>query len=289
MNDEVYEAIIQQCNKLSQSIDQIIIRIAGGEPLLVFEKWRKHLDKLINPNIAIDIITNLTLMPDGFIEWLKNRQAFISVSLDGLEYSKPYKNGATSSFDVIKNLEILKRHEIIPHIMTTIPNDNLSQLPQLSKYIFKNNLTWRISLDYFYNENDSENIIGIFQNILKKAIDYDYPLHKIRFNNCGINNYNSCCAGEKLFAIDTNGNIYQCQTLLGQKPLGNILHDNILKVLKPIKHKTCECPIFSSCNGDCPLYNNGKHKDVFCRIAKGFMLSLIEQSIKIKEKEYAKL
>jgi radical SAM protein with 4Fe4S-binding SPASM domain len=108
----------------------------------------------------------------------------------------------------------------------------------------------------------------------------------------------SCRAGKELFAIYINGDIFTCHTLFGSKPLANIKDGRDLIEIFTDKENSfndlklddsCKvCSIGDICNGDCPLYNTQKRKKYFCKIAKEFMLSLIENKIEVcKEMLYA--
>ena len=61
------------------------VEIQGGEPLLVFDKLKKLIAKVfeIRASAEIVICTNLQNIPEGFWEFIKPKNVFISTSIDG--------------------------------------------------------------------------------------------------------------------------------------------------------------------------------------------------------------
>lgn len=78
MSDETYEKMNEIFLKMLETgeKDYLIYRLAGGEPLLVFDKWKSHMDNFLNKvgdKGSIAIITNLTQLQMKFLNGLKIR------------------------------------------------------------------------------------------------------------------------------------------------------------------------------------------------------------------------
>jgi uncharacterized protein len=303
MSDEVYELIFDKLYTSYKNgvTKKVYPRISGGEPLLVFDRWKdKALDfkKKVGGDCLIEVLTNLTILPNDILKYVANNEFLLNVSLDGIDYSKPYKNGLSSSKVVLDNIERLKKYQPHFYIMTTL-QDNLVELPKLAEYVGENKFDWNITLEHSYNGYpDYRDIVNTLKLVIKVLKDKRYDLEAVRFNYCGIGKQMSCRAGKELFAIYINGDIFTCHTLFGSKPLANIKDGRDLIEIFTDKENSfndlklddsCKvCSIGDICNGDCPLYNTQKRKKYFCKIAKEFMLSLIENKIEVcKEMLYA--
>jgi uncharacterized protein len=278
--NKINEYYLDKLNK--NKIDYVYYRLAGGEPLLVFNKYKDELKRFISSNpkkIHIEIITNLTIIPSKLIDLLKEYPYNIGlcVSLDSLEYSKPYHNGNSSSQIVINNIKTIKNMSPKTSIsISTVITDNAKHLKDMVKYVADNEISiWDMSFDnYAENNVDIEAIKENLNNLILEVEKNKYSFLRIRFNGINFKNNSGCGAGENLICIDTNGDVYPCQTLLEieKEKLGNIFNENLKNYIKVGCDKICsECSIFEYCAGECKYHNCRRRKQYFCPLVKYYV------------------
>ena len=230
MSDETYEKMNEIFLKMLETgeKDYFIYRLAGGEPLLVFDKWKPHMDNFLNKvgdKGSVAIITNLTQLSDEVLEWAKDKNVSFSISLDGFSYSKPFHNGESSAEIVKKNIDRVIAYNKPIEISSVIDKNSFDDIEELAEWIAERNLGWGVYLDHFFcGEMDMNVIIDKMCNVLDilKKHNYDY-YNRFKFSNIMINTtYEGCTAGEKLITVFVNGDIYPCQTTVYKEKICNI-------------------------------------------------------------------
>ena len=283
MEDYIYKKSIDYfINALgSGRTDYIKLRISGGEPLLVFDRWKKHIGRFLEYTKryncgGVEILTNMTILPNGFIEYIKRYDNLgINISLDGMTYSKPYINGSTSSYDVIENLEWVQEYKDI--FLMTVITENGKYLSEIANYV-NDNMKWEVQFNKYYEKTDIdltiENIKKMLDILYIKGFDIK---NNLLFNYCDMRTERMCSAGYFMFYIDCDGSIYDCQMQTGFKSLTNIMNNDLIEKLgknkKKIEINKCnDCSIYKYCHGDCPFLNNEKRKEYFCPIMKEYFI-----------------
>jgi sulfatase maturation enzyme AslB (radical SAM superfamily) len=249
MEQPVYDALEKLI--LNSGADLFKLRFAGGEPLIVFNKWRKFAEKMLNhPQTRIEILTNLRQIPKGFVSFAQKKNVNISVSIDA-----GFKNKVLDS-TIVQHMERIKN----PYwVMTTLTEDNLVGIMRLANFIGAKKYGWAISTDYFWKgepsfEKLTASMVAVIQ-ILKR---YRYNFDNFMFNNMDFSTSNArgsgCCAGNEMFSVYCDGSICQCQTLNKQEKIGDVFHG-----YKRTQRKTNEictkCSIRDYCSCWCPLYH----------------------------------
>ncbi len=286
-------------------VDSVIYRLAGGEPFLLFDEWKEFGEVFLNKNNSkgkLGILTNLTILNDDHIEFLRKykNQISLSISLDGYNYSKPNVNGESTAEVVRKNIEKLLNAGVRRIGISTVINDRSfdnNDIEQLSTWIAERNLPWNIGLNHFYKgEIPAELICSKIKQVIQNLSSHNFDLyHMFKFNNLNLDcTYEGCTAGEKLLAIGVDGSIYPCQTLLNSQPICNIFDNvDIMQELKKqkiynlgcnyiIPEKCKNCALLETCKGGCKLHNNRKYT---CDIIKKVSLFLIKEILKKESEE----
>lgn len=305
MSAETYQRINEVFLKMLQTgeKDRVIYRLAGGEPLLMFDKWKSPIDDFLNQaqeKGCIAVLTNLTYLTDEMIEYFKTRPFGFSVSLDGFSYSKPFHNGKSSA-DVVKtNIDrLLAIHKGV-NISTVIDKNSFDDIDKLAEWIAARNLSWGVSLDHFFCGEMGLNVViskmlDVLDILYAKGYDIE---NNFMFNNLKINNdYEGCTAGEKLITIFVNGDVFPCQTTVYKEPICNIFDtDDIIGELKK-QHKyklgynftlpdKCKgCSIASICGGGCKENNKEINKNYTCDIIKAVVLYMMKLTLKGGQKD----
>ena len=117
---------------LQSSSDYLDFEFQGGEPLLNFEVIKyivEYSKDVSDKHINYSIVSNLTLLTDEMIEFIKNNNISISTSIDGNELvhnlNRPYNDGRGTYSDVLKSIEKLRKENIVVGAIQTTTKDSL--------------------------------------------------------------------------------------------------------------------------------------------------------------------
>ena len=112
------EVIERLCYKIEETVRKngfrsVVLRLAGGEPLLQWMDWKYFMRDLkvrlakINCSLKIVLLSNLVLLNEEIIDWIKTDNIGISVSFDGIglyqDRARHFKDGSGSFNIVVKN------------------------------------------------------------------------------------------------------------------------------------------------------------------------------------------
>lgn len=246
--------------------------ITGGEPTI-----RDDLEEILSfipKDCKISILTNGTLLTDEKVKIFQYADEVI-VSLDSMERDNNDSNRENSvKYNVLSNIDRLnesQRSKLI--VRTVITKNNIGDIASLKKYVQENLGVRYITSGYLPNSsNECEEFIP-----LENEVQY-----KVKMNNLI-----ACGAGLVEIAIDSNGDIYPCQSLI--KPefrLGNMSDVNWKKkiqeksenILQPLnineieKCKDCVYKYFCGTGCRAVTYNIFKEinrcNDFFCEFYK---------------------
>ena len=306
MDDKTYEKVNEVFLNMLESgeKDCIIYRLAGGEPLLMFNNWRPHIDDFLSKagkKGFVSILTNAAYLTDEMIEYFKDKPIGFGISLDGFSYSKPFHNGESSAEIVKENIDKLLKVTKDIEISTVIDKNSFGDMEKLAEWIAERDLSWGVNIDHFFcGEMDINEIIAKMLDVIDILDKYDYDImNKFKFGNIKINaNYEGCTAGEKLITIFVNGDVYPCQTTIYKEPICNIFEtqDIIGELKRQNKYKLgynftlpkqCEnCSIADICGGGCKENNKEINKNYTCDILKMVLLYMMKKVVnKAKNKE----
>lgn len=262
---------------ISKELKLVSLRLAGGEPFIQFKLWKSYILDLkrelqnYNCDLRIAFLTNLTLLSNEIIDFIKSENIGIGISLDGLnEYqnkARPFASGK-GSYDVIYN-NILKliENNIHPSIMTVVSNDNLDGLVDFTKFLVSLNLPFRYSLVQADNF-DYKKAFTVFRQVytyLETEIDKGYSFEK-NHKLCDLKLkdifFQTCGAGLNTGTIYSDGNIYFCQQQVGSDKFLDSINskEDLMDIIEKGKHfngelsSECqECKFKYICTGGCPL------------------------------------
>jgi len=298
MKEDTYERLNQVFLRMLNAgeKDTVIYRMAGGEPLLVFNNWISYTEDFLDKSNGkgfVSIITNLTTLTDKMLKYFKESRYSFGVSLDGFSYSKPFHNGVSSADLVKQNIEkLIANGNSNIDISTVIDKNSFSDIEKLAEWIADRDLNWGIYLDHFFcGEMPFDVIVERMTNVIDVLSDKDYDIYnKMKFSNISINsNYEGCTAGEKLIAIYVNGDIFPCQTTVyGEKICSIFDKSSITEEFKKQKkyklgynfslpEKCKKCSIRDICGGGCKENNKEINKNYTCDILKAVILYMMKK------------
>lgn len=257
------------------------IKLAGGEPLMAFKKWRAGIIQLrkvlADHGIALQLrlITNLTTLTDAMISFIGEHAIAISVSLDGLaiyhDKNRIFPKTQKGSFEIVdKNIRRLKAAGITPSVMITATSDNHRGIPGLVEYLVKNDITFRLA-DAKGGHIEPAEFLAAMEStydILNTGVHSGFRVSERIVVSDLRTHYPSstpCSMGKNAAAIYLDGSVYFCHTEFGLghgKPLGHLndegsLLDIIYKGRKKhfgLSDDCQQCEYRLICAGGCPLY-----------------------------------
>jgi radical SAM protein with 4Fe4S-binding SPASM domain len=203
-----FNKIIDVITKLkSVGVQKIVI--TGGEPLLR-EDIQEVCASLQEMNITVSLLTNGCLLDSKFAVLRYVNSAIVSLDTFNAENNSR------------KGLNINKLKETLLNIPVELKS-KISIRAVISK---KNENSWR-EVESFAKENGYQFTSSILIPTCKEEIDDIPSMDKIVLSEVILNfSGNLCGASYRIIAVDSNGDIYPCQSLVkGNFKITNILRD----------------------------------------------------------------
>jgi radical SAM protein with 4Fe4S-binding SPASM domain len=281
-------------NMLSQKgeANEYSIYFFGGEPLLKKELVRQiteyayhEITQKRNKKIIFRINTNATLIDDAICLLFKHYDFRVTVSIDGPmeehDTNRIYANGSGSYEVVMKNISLLKAHQITTNLRATF-NPKARNLVSIFDFFEKMALPYAYSFtlnsEYKSNAADThfaDNQFEVIDKELTKSMDYFVSkianrehifcteiISKLITIKHKQMRTHSCEAGRTSLTVDENGSYFACQNMLPyrQSILGNVnsgidqavRRKFMSKALRELSGCT-RCAIRNLCVGGCEV------------------------------------
>jgi uncharacterized protein len=270
---------------VKQGFQQVMLKYAGGEAslhgnsLFAMHDYAAEQAQRYQLKLQAHILSNGTLLSVQTIEHLKKRNIGLSISLDGIgtyhDNQRPFINGKGSFRFIDRNIARLLAHELIPHILITVSQRNLTGILDLMTYILERDLTFTIS---YYRDHEcsssrqdmqfaDEQMIDTMRDVFA-LIERRLPRHSLlnalidKVDLSNVHNH-TCGVGRNYMVIDQKGGVAKCQadikhqvsTIDANDPL-QALQDDLIGIQNlPVKEKQgCQqCTWRHWCSGGCPL------------------------------------
>ena len=307
--DDAKKTIDYWYQRLDKSAKEVTITFFGGEPTVnkkVIAFSIGYLNDLLYRKLPVKykITTNGTIMDAELLKLLKNNNFIITVSIDGDEENhnknRPFSNGEGSFRKAIDTILLLQKNDIYNiTARLTIVHENVGNLENNVRMLWGIGiksiaLNMVASLDdkYKITNDDIKCLRDQIHNLALKMYKhpnmsiynlklYGYLLYNRMNNNC-------LFYSNKNLLVETNGDVYRCHRLVGNRKfvIGNIFENSdFLKenhTAQVNSEKCSNCWANKLCTS-CPqinyLYNNNLDVpyDVYCDFNK----ILIEEGIKL--------
>lgn len=294
MTFETADAIVESLQKLNLA-DSFVVEFNGGESFINFGTMQRIVDRVEasalreRHSVSYGVTTNLTLLNQEIIEFLRANKFSVSVSLDGVQEDhdrhRIFASGAGSHARVLHNLEILTTGGVEVNTVSVISHPG--QLTRAYQFLKKRRIPYasfairrhseRMPLDKVDYEEIATELVDAFidsyrcfkaQRFAPKVMDavimirnliapYD-PQYMCLRTPCG--------AGTNMITYDTAGDVYACQDLIKESafkicaaadgnPQALIDANDLVKRLrarKPGDNRGCEeCDFQMFCQGGC--------------------------------------
>ena len=231
----------------------ISIVFHGGEPLLCWNDIVEMVVKLNNKfrNISYSIQTNVILINNDIVDFIKTHNFKIGVSLDGYNKQTNVNRFGEDKKDylktVLQNIDLLAFNDVKTGILSVVTETNYKSLlnnviffvEKGVKYFGFNFFLSKGRGAYSKTEISIHELVKIYENLARYINDYnanhelkDYIsertvsvlIYSLSHKPLGACFSTPCSAGENLYAIDVNGDVYPCDEFVGdaQFCIGNI-------------------------------------------------------------------
>lgn len=290
--------------------------VGGGEPLLDKELFRTFVKLIFDrfthekKHIYVWFSTNGTLLTDDDLKFISTYNMGYGISLDGTsavnDSLRKYKSGGGTYCDIVNNIKLIKQSKSVPKKMKEFWGlmvytqksgeliDDLENLYALGfstvqmRFVRTKNSDLRLKEDFAI-----DNIFRFIDYVFNKAISGDDSVLRLISND---NDYLGklikrvvlkvpyearCLAGSYMFSFCADGNIYPCDSFVGDSDfiIGNFYTDFCGDQLAKFKNlsiykrpKCMDCWGKFVCGGDCYhnsyLHNHNilKPEDTYCNI-----------------------
>ncbi len=266
------------------------VTLSGGEPLLR-EDWNQIAARLDSHGVIVTMITNAWLFDEQMLNKAKSAGVnTIAVSLDGTEATHDLIRRDGSFQRALNALEIMKQHRFPSGVITTVHQQNLSELNEIKQIISDRNIySWQLQIalpmgnmsrlpEWIIRPEQIDAIIDFAYETTQegrvkiKLADclgyYTLKEREIRKSSTQGENFlwNGCSAGKNSIGILHNGNIVPCTSIrdpemivgnIRQTPLKELWEDQACfrkhrGLTKDLLNGFCKkCRYSSNCLGGC--------------------------------------
>lgn len=271
MKESIFDNICKIYSTIFENDTNINIqfRLAGGEPLIVFNNIKDRIETLIinyGNRFSCELITNGHLLDKDILSFIQKYNKYIGLCLSIDSVDKYEKNVSNIDWKLIK--------QYAPDIgisISTVLIDNGDYISDLASFILKKSYYWDINLNkIFEGEYNNKKIYYNLDKLFKVIKKHKYNIKTIQFNGIDFNKNKGCGAGEKLIAHDVNGIKYNCQTIFNN--INSIEYD---------RSKCNNCNIIEYCGFGCKYNNIKNRKHNFCDIVKYYFLKGVEYAVSL--------
>ncbi|MCF0061332.1 radical SAM protein [Dyadobacter chenwenxiniae] len=285
----------------NRKIRHVKFRLAGGEPLSQFRAWQTFIpvarERLQQFGCVIDFsfLTNLTMLNEEMVEFSKQHNIGYGVSIDGVgdrhDATRKFRSGKGSFPVVDTNLRKLVLNGISVSVTTVISNQNLTALPELTRYLIALDVPFRYSIvkGETIDAVSLEAYLSASYGIMGEAIDIGWQFSR-RHQFCDLKpnelGFQTCASGFSGGAIDVDGSLKYCHVHFGdESERSHSIFDPSLDLVDMIEQGShyeddrsgdcLKCRYRFVCTSGCPVYRVDQ-KDPQCSIYHKFIPKIYE-------------
>jgi len=291
MSSEIFRRMLEITEKLfsNGTYNHAHFRLSGGEPFLAFKNYKDIVTeyrKKYGNQMEFGVLTNLVKFDDEMADWMELNNIGMQVSLDDLANGKPLANGQSSSERVLENIQKAQSRNIRFSFNTVLDVEKTKDLTGLANFVSSlKDVEWGLNASYTENNQSKVNeAIGIFDDCIGQLVKHGFDIYRqLRFYNTVVGTgRGGCTAGVNSFAIGTNLEIWPCQSLCDQEPIG-FFDENIKETLmtsagneyfrnRRMMPECSDCPVLGLCRGGCrATHESDEINDTVCQIRRNII------------------
>lgn len=267
-----------------RNIQKIQIKYAGGEATLHYRmvmQLHEYAQELAQSNrITIDavVLSNGTIMPPPFAQWIAESSVRLMISVDGIgddhDQQRPWRGQQRSAFAAIEHHleQQLMPHGIRPDVSITITGKTADRTVHAVAWAIDHNLPFSLN---FYRENEQSvrfsdlrfeeeqiiaGMLNAYQLIEERLPEYpflDGLLDRVQAQT----HQHTCGVGNNYLVFTHDGNLAQCQMHLedsqpfhARSDLIPLIASGAIQNVSVEQKVGCrECQWRYRCSGGCPI------------------------------------
>ena len=235
--------------------DNISFQFSGGEPFMRYDLMKRAVDYIerhpgtFGRQVYFSIQTNGTLLNDERIQWCKDHEIQIGLSIDGTadaqNKARPYVNGKPSYDRVMEGLKLLQKNGVCFGAIVVLSRANLGRAQDLVDFMLGNGIN-AIKLNpiaYIGTGRDNWHDLGLTQDEITEYVQQLVEIvarDKVLLNEANVASMlthviskqrstrclrGHCGAGRTFQAINAAGDIHPCGrgTQTPAMKMGNVL------------------------------------------------------------------
>jgi uncharacterized protein len=295
-----FSVLARMISSAMQEFDEVQFIWHGGEttvvPIEFYQKAVSLQARFLRPGCRVrnDIQTNATRLDDKWARFFKEADFGVGVSLDGPQElhdrHRPNAAGRSSFEDVLRGIEVLKRHHIPVSALMVVDETTLALGPdRIFDFFVERGITGFGCLGAKpQNQPDAlpgtpapsylepERMTRFMTRLYDRWLEHGDPKITIQefeliHGRLGTKGRRGCtmegdCLG-RFFIVEPNGEVSHCDLFLGDSAynFGNVLHLSFTEMIQSEKMARLRqandhavnvmrehCPEFKTCMGGCP-------------------------------------
>lgn len=253
------------------------VYLQGGEPT-IHKNIIEILKEILSAGLKPTIITNGSFLTDNLINFIKDKDINLSISIPTLDAAKYYEfTGVNNCNYILEKLRSLKniKHKGNWSIGTTVTRMNYKEISEIEKFALENNFMYAIR-SYMYGigsfgkedlslsyEGIKEEVIKIFQEFASKEYNnnfFSYLVYSEHVKYLQGNYATPCDAIRRYISINSNGSFSPCIEMPFE--ILGVDGENIYSQLTQFKDRVEKCyketPCFYGCGRNIGVLYNSK-------------------------------
>ncbi|MDX9774106.1 MAG: anaerobic sulfatase maturase [Bacteroidales bacterium] len=294
MSDETLENYIRQ--HLEAATDpEIFFSWHGGEPLIAgIDFFRKAvaIQRRYMPagsTVINGIQTNATLITEEWADFFRENGFYVGISLDGPEeyhnLNRRSPDGKGSFADVMRGLEIIRKHRVPHELLCVISNDNVHAPLEVYRFLKDMGASFITFLPLVVREDGGVGEVSIksvrprdygqfLMMVFDEWMERDIGRVKVQIFEealrTAFSQEHTLCIFKPVCGavpvVEMNGDFYSCDHyVMPEHLIGNIMQTSVTSLLDHPRQKAfgeakratlprycLDCEVLDMCNGECP-------------------------------------
>lgn len=249
------------------SMRPVSVAIAGGEPLIVFDKIRNSIVRLTEKGIFVRLLTNGSLVTDEIAQLLSKHRVQVMLSFPSSDEKEFFSITKRNNLkDVLAGLDALKKYNADVVVNVVVSTVNLKSMEATADFLIRKygyNVLYfsratrplNASPDLQKDLLSNEELQDFFDVCLKIKEKY-----KIEIRSCGgyafcsVKNKNAfpvfakgCGGGQSSFVVSNDGSLRVCSK--DSQVFGNIFEDDVDEIMERATFWTDDRALPEECKG----------------------------------------